>query len=69
MPPRPGEIYYLNSIATKAKDRLGWEARTDLSAGLDKTIAMWKAARGRPYGAGSRYPKRRSQPHLPENPV
>lgn len=41
-PPRAGEIYYLNSTHEKAKNILGWEPKTSLSEGLDKTIKMWK---------------------------
>lgn len=41
-PPRPGEIYLLNSTPDKIKNALGWEPRIGLSEGLDKTIAIWK---------------------------
>ncbi len=41
-PVRVGEIYYLNSIPTKAKNMLGWEPKVSLSEGLDRTIALWK---------------------------
>lgn len=39
---RPGEIYYLNSTHTKAKEVLGWEPKISLDEGLDKTIEIWK---------------------------
>jgi GDP-4-dehydro-6-deoxy-D-mannose reductase len=41
-PPRPGEIYYLESDGAKLKQHLGWEAKTSLSAGLDQTIEVWR---------------------------
>ena len=41
-PKRPGEIYYLNSTADKARQVLGWEPKVSLSEGLDKTIDIWK---------------------------
>ena len=42
IPIRPGEVYYLNSVATKAKNLLEWEPKTLLEEGLDKTIAIWQ---------------------------
>jgi UDP-glucose 4-epimerase len=42
IPKRPGEIYYLNSDAQKAKDVLRWEPKIDLQEGLDRTIAIWR---------------------------
>lgn len=42
-PKRVGEIYYLDSVADKAKRILNWEPTTSLSDGLDKTIAHWKS--------------------------
>lgn len=41
-PKRVGEIYYLNSNPAKAKKILGWEPKTNLGEGLDKTIEMWR---------------------------
>jgi len=41
-PPRPGEIYLLNSTNHKITSRLGWFPKVELSDGLDKTIAVWK---------------------------
>lgn len=41
-PVRPGEIFYLNSSAAKAKRVLGWEPKVSLDEGLDRTIAIWK---------------------------
>lgn len=41
-PRRPGEIYYLNSDPQKAKKLLGWEPKTSLDTGVDKTIDIWK---------------------------
>lgn len=40
-PHRPGEIFYLNSDAFKAKAQLGWEPKVDLEDGLKRTIALW----------------------------
>lgn len=42
-PHRPGEIYYLNSSNDKVKNALGWEPKTSLDTGLDKTIAIWRS--------------------------
>jgi len=42
MPERPGEIYYLNSNADKAKKLLGWEAKISLEEGINRTIEIWK---------------------------
>jgi nucleoside-diphosphate-sugar epimerase len=42
IPPRPGEIMYLNSDPLKAEEVLGWKPKTSLDEGLDKTIAYWK---------------------------
>lgn len=41
-PPRPGEIYLLNSVPTKIKQKLGWEPKVTLSDGVDRTIELWK---------------------------
>lgn len=41
-PPRPGEIYLLNSTHSKITEQLGWKPQVDLSDGLDKTIEIWK---------------------------
>ncbi len=41
-PDRPGEIFILNSSNAKITEKLGWQPKTTLSDGLDKTIAVWK---------------------------
>ena len=41
-PPRPGEIYLLNSGSDKIKSFTGWEPTTELHEGLEKTINIWK---------------------------
>jgi nucleoside-diphosphate-sugar epimerase len=41
-PPRPGEIFLLNSTNHKITARLGWSPKVELSEGLDRTIAVWK---------------------------
>jgi len=41
-PPRPGEIYLLNSTNHKITTRLGWTPKVGLNEGLDRTIATWK---------------------------
>jgi UDP-glucose 4-epimerase len=41
-PVRAAEVPYLNSVATKAKEWLGWESKIDLDEGLDRTIAIWR---------------------------
>ena len=41
-PPRPGEIYLLNSTNHKITTRLGWAPKVGLNEGLDRTIAVWK---------------------------
>ena len=41
-PPRPGEIFLLNSTNHKITTRLGWFPKVELSEGLDRTIAVWK---------------------------
>lgn len=45
-PKRPGEIYYLNSTNKKVTRILGWQPKTNLSDGLDKTIEMWRNKSG-----------------------
>lgn len=40
-PPRPGEIYYLNSTSTLFSSITGWQPKVNLSDGLDKTIEIW----------------------------
>jgi len=42
-PPRPGEIYCLNSDNQLITDVLGWEPQVDLDTGLDKTIEIWRS--------------------------
>jgi len=41
-PPRPGEIYLLNSTNHKITTRLGCTPKVGLNEGLDRTIATWK---------------------------
>jgi nucleoside-diphosphate-sugar epimerase len=41
-PPRPGEIYLLNSTNDKITQILGWKPRVGLDEGLDLTIMHWK---------------------------
>lgn len=41
-PPRPGEVYYLNSNPAKAKQVLGWEPKISLDEGLERTIRIWR---------------------------
>jgi UDP-glucose 4-epimerase len=40
---RVGEVYYLNSVATKIEQVLGWSPKTTLDDGLTKTIEYWKS--------------------------
>lgn len=40
-PVRPGEIFYLNSSAEKAKKMLDWEPQVSLADGLARTIDIW----------------------------
>lgn len=41
IPPRPGEIFYLNSDPRYALSQLGWSPTTSLSEGIRKTAEMW----------------------------
>jgi len=41
-PPRAGEIYLLNSSNAKLTAHTGWEPKTELSEGVDRTIAIWQ---------------------------
>ena len=41
-PIRDGEIYWLNSNYNLITKLLGWEPKTGLGEGLDKTIEVWK---------------------------
>ena len=41
-PSRPGEIYYLNSTAEKAKRVLNWVPTIELDDGLERTIKIWR---------------------------
>lgn len=41
-PPRPGEIFYLNSDPAKAGVVLGWAPKVDLDEGLARTIDLWR---------------------------
>ena len=40
--PRPGEIYWLCSNHKLITETIGWQPKTSLSDGLDKTIEIWK---------------------------
>jgi len=40
--PRPGEIYWLCSNHKLITETIGWEPKTSLSDGLDKTIKIWR---------------------------
>ena len=40
--PRPGEIYWLCSNHRLITETIGWEPKTSLSDGLDKTIKIWR---------------------------
>lgn len=42
IPPRPGEIFYLDSRPDKARRMLGWTPTVGLDEGLDRTIALWR---------------------------
>jgi nucleoside-diphosphate-sugar epimerase len=41
-PVRQGEIYWLNSNHNLITQTLGWEPKTSLSDGLDRTIDIWR---------------------------
>lgn len=41
-PPRPGEIYLLNSSHDKITEHLGWKPHVQLGDGVDRTIEIWK---------------------------
>lgn len=41
-PPRPGEVYLLNSTNAKITEKTGWSPKYTLDRGLDKTIADWR---------------------------
>jgi nucleoside-diphosphate-sugar epimerase len=43
-PYRPGEIFWLNSNHNLITKTIGWEPKTNLDIGLDKTIEIWKNA-------------------------
>lgn len=43
LPERPGEVWYLNSRADKARTLLGWEPKVTLHDGLDRTIVTWSS--------------------------
>ena len=40
-PPRPGEVFYLNSRPDKARELLGWEPKVNIVDGLTRTISAW----------------------------
>lgn len=42
IPPRVGEIFYLNSNPAKAGTVLGWQPKVDLDEGLRRTIELWR---------------------------
>jgi nucleoside-diphosphate-sugar epimerase len=48
MPVTAGDIRSLYCRTEKAKRLLGWEARTDLDSGLDRTIAWYRERLGKP---------------------
>lgn len=58
-PPRPGEIYLLNSTNHKITSRLGWTPKVDIDKGLDMTIATWKdiIASETPFNQDGRFSK------------
>ena len=58
-PPRPGEIFLLNSTNHKITTRLGWVPKVELSEGLDRTIANWKEIleKDLPYNQDRRFSK------------
>jgi len=41
-PPRPGEIYLLNSKHDKLTEATGWEPTVDIHTGLELTVAHWR---------------------------
>jgi UDP-glucose 4-epimerase len=45
-PPRPGEVLRSCLDPLRAADELGWKARTDLRAGLDRTLEWARTAAG-----------------------
>jgi nucleoside-diphosphate-sugar epimerase len=58
-PPRPGEIFLLNSTNHKITTRLGWAPKVELSEGLDRTIAVWKdiVENDLPYNKNTKFAK------------
>lgn len=58
-PPRPGEIYLLNSTNHKITTRLGWAPKVGLNEGLDRTIATWKeiVENDLPYNKNTKFAK------------
>jgi UDP-glucose 4-epimerase len=46
-PPRPGDVYRIALDVRKAKELLGWEARTSLKEGLAKTVEAFRRGKGR----------------------
>ena len=56
-PKRPGEIYLLNSTNHKITTRLGWAPKVELSAGVDRTIQVWKniVENNLPFNASKRF--------------
>jgi len=41
-PPRPGEIYWLNSNHNKLTTMTGWTPKISYSEGIDRTITLWR---------------------------
>lgn len=41
-PPRPGEIYWLNSNHNKLTKMTGWQPKISYSEGIDRTIELWR---------------------------
>ena len=58
-PPRPGEIFLLNSTNHKITARLGWFPKVELNEGLDRTISIWKdiLEKELPYNQDKRFSK------------
>jgi UDP-glucose 4-epimerase len=50
-PPRPGEVYRMALDASRAREKLGWEPRTRIEAGLQATVD-WVRQTIDPSGAG-----------------
>jgi nucleoside-diphosphate-sugar epimerase len=42
LPPRPGEVFYLNSVNDKVVAKTGWKPRVSLDEGLQRTVDFWR---------------------------